>query len=61
MKELNIPKKRKVHRKDKEPKRAVGVQAEEAAKPELEEFKKPVEEPSSEESSKVRIVYRCIS
>ena len=42
VKELNIPKKRKVQRKDKEPKRAVGVQAEEAAKPELEKFKEPV-------------------
>ena len=61
VKELNIPKKRKVQRKDKEPKRAVGVQAEEAAKPELEKFKEPVEESSSEESSEVRIIYRCIS
>ena len=52
MKDVNIPKK-KVQRKDKEPKRAVGVQVEEAAKPQLEKFKEPVEESSSDESSEV--------
>ena len=61
VKALNIPKKKKVQRKEKEPKRAVGVQVEEAAKPELEKFKEPVEESSSDESSEVRIGYRCIS
>jgi hypothetical protein len=60
VKDVNIPKK-KVQRKDKEPKRAVGVQVEEAAKPQLEKFKEPVEESSSDESSEVRIGYRCIS
>jgi len=61
VKDLNIPKKKKVQRKDKEPKRAVGVQVEEAAKPELEKFKEPIEESSSDKSSEVRIGYRCIS